>query len=95
MILNKRAREFYSLVISTDVPTEGWEASFDGGLTWLAGEINGDEVRWLVRGPLFDPVTAPAATATLIPSNVTTPLLRLVDNPEVVLERGPNIILVQ
>lgn len=98
MILNKLARDFYSLLITTDAgedePASGWEVSFDGGETWLLGEeTTPGQVRWLVHGPDFDPVGVSVAPSTLIATGVT-PLLRLVDNPTVDIERGPSIILV-
>jgi len=93
VILNKRARVFYALIIETDLPTSGWEASFDGGATWLPGEEVNGNTRWLIHGPDFDPTGITPATSTLIATGVT-PLLRLIDNPEVDIERGPSIILV-
>jgi hypothetical protein len=98
LILHKQARAFYAVAITTDAapeePTSAWEASFDGGTTYVAADTSVPGVnRWLVNGPDFDPDSAAAATSTPIPFGVS-PKLRLIDNPEVVIERGPSIILV-
>jgi hypothetical protein len=98
VILNRRERDFYALSITTDAapeePTSAWEASFDNGATWVAGDTSVAGItRWLVHGPLFDPDSAAAAPSTAITTSMT-PLLRLIDNPTVDFERGPAIILV-
>lgn len=33
----------------------GFEASFDGGLTWIDGDTSDGSPRWMLRGPLYNP----------------------------------------
>ena len=87
MYLKKLAREFYNLSIATVPAVTGWEASFDGGATWVAGETIGDTVRWLVAGAAADP-----GTATVLTTSVQ-PLLRVTDNPEIVVRDAPTIYI--
>lgn len=85
MNLNKLAREFYAPTIITEPPVAAWSASFDDGATWVEGELVSDQHRWLVAGPAADP-----GTATVVPATVT-PLLRAVDNPEIIVRDAPRI----
>lgn len=94
MQLHPRAREYYVVQIDTVPALAGWEASFDGGTTWRAGELvagTTNRWRWLLAGPTFDPAGAPAlggATVTTVPAT-TSPLLRATDAPAVVVSDGP------
>lgn len=95
MDLPRRGREFYDQTITTAPAVAGWEASFDGGTTYVAGEeveidppVTGAlRMRWLVAGPLADPGTAEVISADLVP------LLRATDNPELIVRKGPKIRL--
>jgi hypothetical protein len=92
MQLNVNAREFYQLTIVTDPPVDGWEASFDDGVTWVAGEPViriANTWRWLVSGPEFVGDATPSTTL----ASVGAPLIRAVDAPEVVVHRAPSIYL--
>lgn len=57
MKLPSTGREYYALEITTSPAVAAWEASFDGGATWVAGALDlvGNLWRWLVAGPDFDP----------------------------------------
>lgn len=87
MYLKKLAREFYNLSIATVPAVSGWEASFDGGATWKPGEVVGGKVRWLVAGADADP-----GTATVLTTSVK-PLLRVTDNPEIIVRDAPTIYI--
>lgn len=91
-MLHREGRQYYALRIETDEPATGWEASFDGGATYVPAVEADGESRWLVNGPTFDPDSAPLAPSILIAANMR-PLLRLIDNPEVIVHQGPAIIL--
>ena len=88
MQLNRAAREYYRLHVTTDpAVTAPWEASFDGGQTWYAGtDPGGDtgDVMWLVAGP-----DAEQGPAVAVLTGTVRPMLRAIDNPEIVIaERG-------
>lgn len=90
MILSQHAREFYTLAIVTDPPVTAWEASFDGGRTWHAGQAVGGDTRWLLRGPAVpDDPGRPAVPVT----RSVQPLVRGIDEPEVLIRVAPYIIL--
>lgn len=89
MKLYRQARRFYTLGIVTDPPVTAWEASFDEGASWVAGEAAGERFRWLVAGP--DAANNPEGTTVLGVS--TTPLLRDIDNPEMEVLGGTRIYL--
>lgn len=92
--LSPIGREWWKVQISTDPPVASWSASFDGGETWVTGEAvagEDDTYRWLVNGKDFDPADYPAATSATIPFGGFRPLLRAVDNPEVLVDYGPRI----
>lgn len=96
MQLHPAARKWYSLAVTTAPPIapDAWEATFDGGTTWVGATVLDDDTtlsRWLVAGPTFDPASAPEATYTSLPLNRTTPRLRVVDAPEVLVEEAPAI----
>ena len=87
MNLDRHGREYYKLTITTDpatTPTE-WEASFDGGSTWVgATDVDGD-ASWLVEGPDAPP---PVVGKVLAPGPVH-PRVRLIEDPEVIVRRPP------
>lgn len=98
MDLPRAGREFYGVtsIAATDritgEPIEGltWEASFDGGVTWVAGTQDAAGWRWLVAGPDFDPADwpgLPVATYTVVPES-TQPRIRAVSNPEALVRSG-------
>lgn len=89
MILNTRARMYYSVAITTEptLPSGAtWSASFDEGATWVAGEPDPETSgswRWLVAGP-----TATPDDATVIAKQVV-PLLACDVGDEHIVEDGP------
>lgn len=86
MQLHHLAREYYTLVIDTTPEISTWEASFDNGLTWVAGEHVGlRTMRWLLAGADADPTNATVLTGK------ARPMIRVVDNPEVVVRNAPTI----
>ena len=89
MQLAKTGREYYDPGPTTTPALTGWEASFDGGSTWVAGDVLDGRPKWLVRGPGFADDTTPSV---LISEN-TNPMIRATDNPEVLVRRGPAIYL--
>ena len=89
MRMHPRSRELYRVVITTDPAVTNWEASFDSGGTWHPAILDGDVFTWLVAGPDAD---AGAAVFVALPGR-TRPLLRAVDNPEIIVRDGPAIIV--
>ena len=90
MNLNRHAREFYTLGIVTQPPITTWEASFDAGRTWHPGEQVGQDTRWLLRGSAIpDDPARPAVEVAL----TVRPLVRWVDDPEVVVRDAPHVIV--
>jgi len=91
MRLDPQARRYYRLEVTTEpfeVPATEWEASFDGGATWLpATEVDGLPA-WLIAGPYADPGGAVA----VVVKNVR-PKIRVVADPEVEIENTPHIIV--
>ena len=85
MRLHRKAREYLKLEIVTEPPVASWEASFDDGVTWVAGAKDGTLTRWLLAGP-----EAAGEGATVLTGNAL-PLLRAADNPEVIVTHGPRI----
>lgn len=90
MQLNRQAVEWYALEITTDPTVTGWEASFDDGTTWLASTTVGTDgwFRWLVAGP-----DAPTPGSATVLAASLRPLVRAVENPEVVVRDAPRIYL--
>jgi hypothetical protein len=88
MKLTRIGREYLTVAISTEPEVTGWEASFDGGTTWTAGEQVGGDWRWLVAGP--DVVQDPVVGQVVV-SETTTVVLRAIDNPEVLIRKGPRV----
>ena len=90
MNLNRHAREFYTLGIVTQPPITTSEASFDAGRTWHPGEQVGQDTRWLLRGSAIpDDPARPAVEVAL----TVRPLVRGVDDPEVVVRDAPHVIV--
>lgn len=87
MKLNRHAREYYAITITTEPDVDGWEASFDGGETWVEADTSGDGFRWLVAGPDADPGTAAVVSRDI------APLVRVIDTPEIVVRNAPPIEL--
>ena len=90
MNLSRYAREFYTLGIITDPQIVAWEASFDGGRTWHPGEQVGADTRWLLRGTAIP--DDPARPAVPVVKSVR-PLVRGIDDPEVVVRDAPHVIV--
>lgn len=89
MILDRAACEWFKLAITTEPvtgPTD-WEASIDGGETWVSAHDVEDNSGWLVAGPDYDGAASPDFTLT---SSVHVKV-RLSDNPETVIRTAPNI----
>lgn len=102
MQLNRAAREYYTLELAatnidgTPVPDPGpWEASFDDGDTWVVGEpVTGQTSwwQWLVSGDkVTDPMPVGITLAATISTAWVVPIVRLVDNPEILAENAPAI----
>lgn len=90
MILSPAGREYYALTITTTPATQptDWEASFDGGTTWVAAlNVSGNSA-WLVRG-----TNAAAGSAVAVLTTSISPLVRLTANPELVVRGAPRIEL--
>lgn len=96
MNLPRQARKWYSLAISTTPEITSWDASFDGGETWVAGEsATVDEVdvtRWLVAGDLAPTDDEQEVAATL--TRTVHPRVRGISAPEIEIEDAPKIRLV-
>lgn len=95
MKLNRAERDYYAVRITTSPPLEGdWEASFDGGETWVPGSLDEDSFStWLVAGPDYDAAAVnedPGDTQAVITRNMK-PLLRLAADPVLILDKGPSI----
>lgn len=90
MRLDRHGREYYKPGVTTDpaVDPTDWEASFDGGETWVAAIDDGGQAAWLVAGP-----DAAAGTAVAVITRSVTPKVRLLDNPEIVVRDAPGISL--
>lgn len=93
MELSRHGRELYKLEITTTPVVASWEASFDGGETWVAGtaatlESGTPVVQWLVAGPL----AALGAAVAVIASDLI-PKVRALSNPEIVVRNAPAITL--
>lgn len=94
MNIRPEAREFYVLQITTAPQLASWEASFDGEVTWVAGELVSpatDVFRWLVSGPNFNPTGQVTATSSELALGKTVPIVRAADNPEVIYRKAPGI----
>lgn len=86
MQLHHLAREYYTLLIDTVPEISTWEASFDGGATWVPGEHQGlKTMRWLLAGADADPTGATVISAKVMP------MIRVADNPEIVVRSAPTI----
>lgn len=102
MELQRSGREFYTLQIAaTDIagaaiPDAGpYEASFDGDATWHAGtqDVPTGFWQWLVAGPEApDPPVGVIVLAVVTAEN-TYPIVRLVDDPEVIVREAPAIVM--
>ena len=96
MRLYREERDYYVLSIVTSPALAGvWEASFDGGETWVDGEASDDNWAWLVAGPDFDAAAvgmSPAETKATITA-ATQPRLRNKENPVLDVQTGPSIVL--
>jgi hypothetical protein len=92
MRLNRFGREVYAVEVTLDPTASGtWEASFDGGTTWVAGtDQNNGSFGWLVAGPSNDGTGAVFQFATQLS---VTPLLRLTVGDEEIVVTGPSIDL--
>jgi hypothetical protein len=91
MRLNPNGREVYSVEPTLSPTATGtWEASFDGGSTWINGtDLSNGSWGWLLAGP---DATVGSAVYT-VPAGVTTitPLLRLTTGQEEIVDYGPVI----
>ena len=89
MQLHHLAREYYTLRIETVPEIATWEASFDGGTTWVAGEHTAAyTMRWLLAGADAD------ATGATVVNAKTIPMLRVIDTPEIVVRAAPTVFYI-
>jgi hypothetical protein len=94
-----RSSVYYSIQVQTNIPVlEGWEASFDRGATWKPGEIDPNNPgywRWLVYGPTFLTTVGtsitPVPDTPVIPEEGITPIVRLIDDPLIIIGDAPRI----
>lgn len=96
MRLHRQERDYYALTIATTPALTGtWEASFDGGDTWIDGVESDGAWTWLVAGPNFDAaaVGMNAADTKATINNALIPLLRNKENPVLDVQFGPTITL--
>jgi len=85
MRLDPHGREHYQLTIITDPQVDAWETSFDDGTTWIPGTPApgvDNTWQWLIAGHLADPGDAVAVIRRSL-----TPIIRAVDNPEIIARR--------
>jgi hypothetical protein len=96
MQLHRTERDYYVLEIEVLPEMVGtWEASFDGGETYVAGTPQGENWAWLVAGPDFDAVAVgldPLDTGATLLTDVE-PLVRCIEDPVVNVEDAPKIEL--
>lgn len=84
MNIDKAACEWMKKAITTTPATQptDWEASIDGGTTWVtASDIDGNSA-WLVAGPEYTGPSTPDFTTS---ADSTRVKIRLIDNPETVI----------
>jgi hypothetical protein len=94
MRLPRRGRELYAVDIVTTPATlvTQWEASFDGGSTWVSPMTLGDgRTGWLLAGPAFSGIADPGQVVVV---EDCQPYARLTDTPEVLIRDMPRIELV-
>lgn len=92
MILDQAACEWMKLALVTEpvtVPTD-WEASIDGGTTWVTATAIDASSAWLTAGPNYAGPEAPDFTITTTPST-TRVKVRLVEAPETVIRSATRI----
>lgn len=98
MRLDRHARENYELQIATTasdgdpIAAGEWEASFDGGENFVAATVithdTEDWSAWLLAGP-----DAEVGTSVAVLSRSMRPLVRAVDNPEIIVRDAPRVVL--
>lgn len=102
MMLSRHARIWWRKGITSDPPVAGWQASFDNGATWvdaitqaLVPAWDPDDYGWLIAGPdcTETDATAPGIPVVHLDVDCPIPLLRAIDNPEVVVEHEDGIFL--
>lgn len=93
MDLSPFGREVYTVGITLDPTATGtWDASFDGGTTWLPGtDLGNGEWGWLVAGP--DNTGGSPVWTAAAGQSVASPLLRLVVGQEEIVTHGPAIAI--
>lgn len=92
MFLPPSGSEFYDLTIVTVPQITGWEASFDGGVTWVAAVTDGNDnthYKWLLAGPTC---VGEDVSAVQITTDVQ-PLVRATAAPEIVVRKAPYVSL--
>lgn len=93
MRIHRLGRKLYAALVTLDPPATGtWQASFDGGTTWINGTARSDgSFEWLVKGPDNNDTGHPAVFA--IPANTksVSVLLRLQPGSEDIIVHGPTI----
>lgn len=96
MNLSRYGREHYDIKLVTDPQVSAMEASFDDGMSWVAGDaLTGEDAgwfRWLVSGPSAEPESP--VDAVVLSVGKHTPIGRATDNPEVIVRELPAISVV-
>jgi len=99
--LNTNERDYYAIQIATKtsngdpIPAADWEASFDGGTTWIDAVVQtdpetGDWSTWLLVGP-----DVAQGTAVAVITDDLRPQVRATDGSAVIVERAPRIRLIR
>lgn len=93
MNLQRAGRDYYvpNVDVEPAIPGGTWEASFDGGTTWVDGVLGGDEWSWLVFGPDFVPADIGMTESGTVVEHSVIPKLRVKQDPVAFVTDGPRI----
>lgn len=84
--------EKYQLTITTEpaVTAARWSLSLDRGDTWTDATDTDGLSTWLIANASADTPSAPAIVLT---PGTYTPLIRCIDDPEVIVRNAPTIVI--
>ena len=88
MDLSPHGREPYKVTLTTVPAITAWEASFDGGVTWVAGTpVTGtpNQYAWLVAGPSAPPAPGGTSLAATLVRGANPVLVRGTDTPSLIV----------